>query len=612
MPEGISVGPEIPGVPPEEIGPVGEEAALSEEVRLRRLRESLNVTEIIRDPDVSPDVAREFLIHEVLFPSEEGGIEMSRWEVNPTLRELLRRAGENEEVRRLRQILKKQDVKLVGALAQLEELKKENKNKEQIEALEKKANSLRRTREKIEGIIETRMRSSLFPEESREWFRLYQEIDAAVSWHEIYFQREKAQQDVDVYADSLFKSNFFIATAGTSSLVTLLEQEEYGPALEQALRVYVELYLTGKIGGKEVRRLLQEKNCPPDEERESVYEAVRQAVRGDPFVAKRAEVLARHLLETSLLSVWLAVSRNEKGEIVYERNGEPALPEIGFGRLEGNSPTDLAKLVLFRLKYWAELNKNYPSFAGGMARWVPESLTPTFFHFMRTKEGESVFEEWYFRRKPLAELLKEVPEDAFSTWVYFIYRQNNVRNHLLNFSRGGEKDCILQLLVPISVRPMKKDFDLGISDPLERLTAKVNMIGCRFYAWKMGTTKGGEVATTAVPGELDKLEVIKRGILETVTYTGFLPREAWPAVEMVISKGTALTPQEVLTLIPKEKLKDILTAKPPSQSALERVSNADLKKELADVQKADKLIREISERKDGGEDLGTILEELRK
>jgi len=610
MAEEILVGPEIPGVPPEAVGAHREESVLPEGDRLRA-REFLYMTELIRNPTVSPEVARIRLIHRIIFPSEEEGLEMSRWEANPTLREILGRAGEGEEARMLTEELRRQDSALADAEEKIERLKKESGSREEeIKALEKRIQLLKARRETTKAIIEASL--SAFPEESQKWYALYCEVDAAIALQEIYLQREKAQQDVDTYAGKLFESPFFNVGLGTSRLRALFEQEKYGPALERALRAYIDLHLTGKIDGKEVRRLLQEKDCPPDEERKLVYEAVRQAVGGDPFVAKRAEILARHLLEISLLSVWLAVPRNEKGEIVYERNGKPALPEIGFGRLEGSSPTDLAKLVLFRLKYWAELNKNYPSFAGGMARWVPESLTPTLFHFMRTKEGKSVFEEWYFGKKPLAELLGKVPEDAFSSWVYFIYRQNNVRHHLLNFSRGGEKDCIFQLLVLVSVRSMKKDFDLGISDPLERLMAKINMIGCRIYAWAMGTTQGGEVATTAVAGEMDKLEIIKRGIFETVTSTHFLPREALKAVEEVISKGTALTPEEVLTLIPPEKLKDILAAKPPSQSVLERVSKADLEEELARVRRADKLVREISERRDKGEDLEAILKELKK
>lgn len=601
-----SFGPEIPGVPPEEVGTRRAEAGAPEEIELRRREVLLHVTEVIRDPDISPKLAREFLIHEVLFPSERANLEISRWEVNPTLREILRRSGENQAVRRYTKILEEQDSELSAITKQVQALEEEKK----AEELKKKEKGLRRSRERTKRIIDLRMRSRLFPEEAKEWFRLYKELDGAVSWHEIYLQREKAQSDVDTYADSLFKSNFFIATAGTSSLIALLEQEEYGPALERALRSYIDIHLKGEINGEKARRILQEKYAPPQKEREQLYEAVRKVADSDPFVAERAEILARHLMETTLLSVWVAVPRNERGEVIYKKDGKPALPSIGSGRLEGKTPTDLSKLILFRLKYWSELNKNYPSVAAGMARYLPESLSPTFLHFMQTKDKKSVFEKWYFDKRPLAEVLKEVPEDAFSSWVYFVWRQNNVRKHLLNFSRGREGDCILQLCIPGSVRPMKKDFDFGIYDPLEKLTTKINMVGCRIYAWEQGTQKGGEIASTAVPGEIQHKPAIKRAIKETLGYIDFLSQKVWDTVERVISTGVALTPEEVVRLTPQETLREILAAKPPTQSALEKVSRRTLEIELKEIKEADKLLREVSKKINEGQSLNEVLKKI--
>lgn len=587
-----------PGMPQEGIGPHGVEGGEPEQLRLRRLREGMYVTEMIRDPDVSPEVAREFLIHEVLFPSEEGKLEMSRWEVNPTLREILRRAGEGEELRRFKTILEKQNANLASSLAQIAQLKTAGKEKE-AKAIESdpKFLALMRTRDRTKGIIAMRERSLLFPDEAEEWATLAQEVDAAVSWHEIYLQREKAQSDIDTYADSLFKSNFFIDSAGISSLIALLEQKEYGLAIEQALKAYIDIHLKG--GKQEIKILLKE-DAPPDEERKPLYEAVRTEVVGkmaeadkDLFVAKRAEVLARHLMETSLLSVWLSVPRNEKGEIDYteaDEEGKTKLRKIGFGRLEGSSPTDLPKLVLFRLKCWTELNKNYPSIAGGMARYLPESLTPTFFHFMQTKEGKekgkSVFDEWYVEGKPLAGLLKKVPEAAFSSWVYCMWRQNNTRNHLLNFSMGGDKNCIMELENVGFLRAMKKDFDIAMaSDPLAREITKINMVACRLIAWSGGENQEILSTNEDMAGE-------RESIHQTCVKSGLLNEAEWNLVLGVTKNRKALTPAEFLANHPVKHL--IRTGEP---DRLETITKDTISREVAEVQRADRLMRGIAARR---------------
>jgi len=613
MPNG---SPEVPGVPPEKLGPFAPEKASEEELASRQRAEMAHVSEVIRDPDVTPELARELLVHELLFPAEKGRLEISRWDINPTLRELSRRSGEKEEVRRLTGILERQTDNLSNVSALVERMKEQGGDEQERKRLEAKVEYLQRTRKKTERIIEIRMRSSLFDDESREWWKLYREVEGTVSWHEIYLQRVKAMPDVDTYADSLFKSNFYIAIAETSYMVALLEQKDYGPAIEKALRAYVDLHLKGELGGQKVSdkfKLLQGESST-ENEREKVYKAVRSVVDPDPFVAERAEILARHLFETSLLSVWLAVPRNSEGKVIYNQEGKWQLPKTGSKRLEGASPNDLDKLVLFRLKYWSELNKNYPSAAGGMGKYLPESLTPTFFHFMKFEDEEggkkvskSAFDEWYFRGRPLVELLKKVSEDAFSSWTYIMWRQNHVREHLLNFSRGGREDCIVQLFMPGSVRPMKKDFDLGISNPLERLTAKINLIGCRIYAFENGSSHGGEVTSTSrEAGWIEQKDATRSVIKETISYVGFLPKDAWPAVQQIISSGVALTPKDIVRIIPREILRGILAEKPTTRR-LEEISKVDLQKELAEVKRADDLVKHISERIRRKEELDSIL-----
>lgn len=593
MPDG-TFGPEILGMPQPAIGAHKEEGAESELIRLRRMQESLFVTEVIKDPATSPGLAREFLIHEVLFPSEFSGMEISRWEVNPTLREILRRAGENEELRRLTRILEKQDDAFVDISVEISAAAQGQGDEEGLKILKGKAAFLEQSRDKTEGIIKMRMRSSLFSEEAKDWFRLYEEMDAAVTLQEINLQREKAQQDVDVYADQLFKSNFFIATGSTSSLVALLEQEEFGPAIERAMRAYIDIHLTGQLNGKDVPKVAQEKDMPLEVKREQMYQAVRAVIDNDPFVAKRAEVIAKHLLETSLLSVWLGVPRNEKGEADYSKKdntGKDVLAVLGNGRLEGSTPTDLQKLVLFRLKYWNELNKNYPSIAGGMARYLPEGLTPTLLHFMQTeqgkKAGKSVFDEWYFDKKPLAELLKQIPEDAISNWFYCMYRQNNCRNHLINFSRGGETDCISQISSVPALRAMKKDFDVGMgSSPILKETVKINMIACRIIAWSGGLNS----EMTFSPEDIANLkDFIKSACLTS----RFLSEGELQLVERVLKERKALTPEEVMSQYP-QLVTVLLRENEPDR--LTAVSGRALAREIEELKGSDAFLKGVEAR----------------
>lgn len=588
MSNGIEGGP---GIPQERLGDFPPQRPDLNEVAARQHEATLRGTELIRDPDVSPDVARELLVHELLFPAEKGRLEMSRWEVNPTLRELLRRAGERGGYKRLAEILVEQNDKLAKIAAELEDLRQKGGEEQKLKEKEKQLEYLKRTKNRTGRIVEARERSSLVGDESREWFRLYKEVDAAVAWHEIYLQRVKAQPEVDTYAKSLFTSNFFIAFTETSSLVYLLEQRDYGPAIERALRAYVDIHLKGELGGRKVdknlRILQNDQAASTEKQREEVYEAVREVADEDPFVAERAEILARHLCELSLLSVWLSVPRDSKGRIIY-KDDKGNVQKYGCRRLEGASPNDLDKLVLFRLKYWSELNKSYSSVAGGMARYIPESLTPTFFHFMSFKEEgveKSVFDEWYFKRGSLPKLIAKVQEGDFSFWAYLMFRQNNTREHLLNFSRGGREDCIEELKSIPKLRSMKKDFALAfISDPLLREITKINMIGCRIIAYSGGANT--EIITTQ-----DEVASQKERIRLSCIKSGFLGETGWGLVNEVLAQRKALIPEEVLRNSSK-----VFSLLGEAESQKLQVAFPDLRQEIQKITEGDQILNGVSVR----------------
>lgn len=564
-------------------------------------REALQFADMEREflarKDFDPGEVWIVLSSELLFPSERADIPVSPYESGPLLKECLRRAGASSVVLALQERANELDGKihaLRGRRDAQETITDEGKEKaEEIDS--QIAITARRLHGKFEQVeikgevktiqtetglsdrLNKRMEEEGLPEDRKEWTELYWKLRGSLTLLEIYNQRKRFLSSYDTYCEQLFLSGSYKIEMQMSEMLGILKDQEYGEEIDEAMKAYVDLHLgqgvkvkPGQFGPAfdgALNKYISSKNIRPDRdgayllprplqrdtsgdiaEREisSAY-AVERAARakdsGSPryFVAERAELLAKRIMEFTLLTSWLCTPRR--------LDGTPEGTKLGMARLEGEGSSDMDKIVLATLKWQNERARNKPA---GPGTWdwskVPfEGFTQDFLHTAvnveylsddgkrfdlryRNEDGKelrgfsikknpTIFDLWYRgvegRKYKLSEVFEGIKdsidqceivregikegeperitvsrsaqtfsENAFDGWHFVMYKQSRCLGYALSDDRGGKEDPVAQIMTLEGLRRITKDAGTAFGwNPLVREWFKFNLVLSRLVAW---------------------------------------------------------------------------------------------------------------------------------
>jgi len=634
---------EIPGQRKSEIS-AGPGIPESETRRLREL--AVTTVETLSNPDCDPETGRILVDFEFLRPREELGLNISSWEAGSVLVELKKRAEVSEQTKALIEVNASRIQQYEQLEAQIRELRGEWEKIQDGEEKKKLEGEIKKLKEEqqryawIYGVVEERRAASKSGEREK-WERVFRETRAAIGLQAVWWQRTKLEGDVDNYAERLFFSSMEMETLPPSKIVALLETPDIEEAIEKALEIYIDIHLDEDI--PEVKKLQEEliksfgierekedgsKKSEEElyqevkkrlkilqsgdviqKDREVVFQFVKKICSNKSWAGERGELLARHLATVSLLSVWLGVKRDPKtGGVEYEGK----FPELGICTFEGESQSDLIKLLYFRLKTISDLNKNRPAGPPALATALPEYLTEDFFHFTKVgiradgsfcfykdkkaKEVKSVFEAWYKARKEgkevkLADVLKMVDEGAFSFWVYCMFRQNRVKSALWEMDRDK---MLIQLWYPEFLRALNKDFGVAFGERIiEREITKINLVAARVIAWT-GPAKVNTEIARADKQEITISETWLKYVRNACIISGFLNEKEWSLVLEVINRRRALTVKEIQldAEIIKALTREGEIEKIEQVVAAERLN---LRRVVEEIKSADEKVRKLQE-----------------
>ncbi len=431
-----------PGKNPAEFRQLTEEEQIVAAEEARQRERGRTMAEFLSGKDIDPGEVWIALAHDVLLPSEKACIPLTQYEYTPYLKEALRRAGATydtlhleerrgvleEKVRLMREERDQQlglgtdegKEKAEAITRQMNTLGERLYGKEEEVEMVNKENELEvkktvkvKTRQGLVDRLNQRVALETGLDERKEWEQLYWKLRGSITLTEIHVQREKAMGAVEVYCEQLFLSGFYKVEMQMKEMLAILEDEEYGLEIEEAMRAYTDIHIKPyldinnkkkvgvrvkfgefspefdralgeylqksgrkiKIGtdGKidrnhqyELPKILQLSRADmAGREIDAAYvreRAARVGGRERPHVAERAEILAKRIMEFQLLTVWLSVERDENGKIKYEtEDGKTKPPKIGFKRLEGGANSDLDKQFLSAIKYSHERDYHKPS-----------------------------------------------------------------------------------------------------------------------------------------------------------------------------------------------------------------------------------------------------------
>lgn len=576
------------------IVPPGEE-----EERRWWFERAIRAEENLENPRCSPEVGRVLVDFELLRPVEQSGMNIEWYEAKPVLTALRKKADAGHEIEALRETpdLKRVE-ELRGKIAGLQTRLDASQDEEEKKSLGEEIKSLETERRKYEWLDSlVDKRGEIVKSGKKEkWEKVFDETQAAIALQRAWYQRTKLEDDVDSYAERLFFSSMEKQNLSPSKMVALLGIPEIGQAIEKALEIYIDIHLGYNPDAQKDKSLkIIQSEQAIKEERERCFAYVRQKCSDKTWVAERAELLARHLVTATLLSVWLGAGRDEKGNLKYEGK----IPKPGIATLEGESQSDLIKLIFFRSKTISDLNSNRPAGPPTLAPGIPEYLSEDFFHFAKTQDTkESVFDAWYIARKErkdvrLADVLRRVNEGAFSYWAYCMFRQNRVKSALWEMER---EKMVVPLFVSEALRALNKDFGVGFGDDvLTREITKINLVAARLITWSGG--KNTDVADSRQ--EFPSVSTTK-GVVKTACLTsGFLNEKEWELVEGVMSQRKALAPREILKTGDSNTLRALLRR--GEAVRIEKISAKSLKAQLEEIKNSDRLVEEISRKvREGG------------
>lgn len=525
-----------------------------EEARLGAL--SSELLSRLQSPECSPEIARRFVVAEILLPAEEMRTAPLPWVVDSVLQVIARRALADVTAS---WVVEGAQAEISGINKKISELmacQKEEVTSEERKRLREEIESLRKQREWYERIQEN---EQALAQETEKWKEVLEEIKAAFALRRLCFEVERLERDVRKFAETLVG---FEEAITPSQIVTLLEIPGVGRAVERALERIIDIHL-GLVPKRDCPPILQEKR-PYRKERERFLEYLEQHCAPDSELLTRKweALLACSLATVTLLAVWLGSFPEEK------------IGVKGMCTFFGRSQSDLVKLVYFGKTTRQAIKNNYPGGPPVQLPALPECLTKSFFHFAQVKvtrdsegfietvdsvdapRGEeiSVFDAWYKENKRreeagrekirLAEILRHLPEDSYGYWLYCIFRQEEVREALL-VNDGVE--VVERFMSLEKVRALNKAFNVAFGDRVEkREFTKVCLVAASIIAWREPSVRQWrERAVSEIVREegvtTTGIGYIKAGCING----GLLTPEEWKLVEIMLRADRVLTLEEL-------------------------------------------------------------------
>lgn len=620
MPNGPG-GPEG-GVPGGELSGIGRQMTEEEAKRLKDLKEALTGEEKEKKW-VDPDAARVKVVHELLSPAEQEKREISLIESQPFLALLSIKGSSETQTRQLKAIADDRIEEETWLQEQLATADERGVSKDTQAEWSIRIDRLRERREEVEA---QRGKQEKERWEAKEWQVLHDQIEAAVSLQNLWFQRERAQVDVTTYAKGLFEASFAMHSIHPMEMVALLETPGYGKAMEKAIELTIGIHLGEEELGDEIDsvradesvlqaaqelkayadpkedladisigegvvehiplsalKVLQKKDLV--EQRSRILTAVigEKLRQEDPYLddfeIERGVLLANHLMEGTLLTVWLAIPREtgarkgelDRWEVVYKK-GEFA--RFGNARFQEGRPQDLTKLVLFGPKTQDEFRKGRYAGIRKQVPFLPEYLSQPYLLdadsaavFLDpetykvhprggSQPGTSILEAWYFANKhrkekiSLADVIRVSP-DSFPFWQYRLWRQSRVREDLLKSTRADREDVISELMVVKELSTKRKDFEVGFgpSREIERELTKARMVAARLINWSRGKSHempAGSNQRESIEAQFarEQVEVIG-AVRNACEMTGFLNSQGWKLAKHMYDKDKLLNFNEI-------------------------------------------------------------------
>lgn len=351
------------------------------------------------------------------------------------------------------------------------------------------------------------------------------------------------------------------------------------------------------------------------------------------FVLTRSELLVRHFASATQLTGWLAIPReNIGGKGEHERweaaVREGELPEFGnaiFEEAEG--PNDAGtKLFESRYKYWNEFSKYFPAGPRALIRAWPKDLGLPFLHdpaaasvyvdeegeihYKRSgKPNESIISAWYFRNKTrgkdkkvsLSQVFRNVDDGAFSFWVYHGWRRNQLLLMLRADLPVTERENVIDpLLVMENVSAMNKTFAVSFRGRrLEGELLKINLVAARIIAWTYGKVRKpkemGRDQEVVMPKQAVGESTVDRigGVCQD---SGFLNTAGWEIVKKLVEERRLMSLDE---LSRKYRIATALVRRKGEKGVDKKITSPeDIRKHVAEVQRADRLVELFAEERE--------------